>query len=566
MRHVTDTAVRRRLVLGRLEAQQRERRRQEHDPPGRGRVDDAQQAERDLRQPAPVGAREALEVLGVPDPVELLRGQRDLRPPAWTSPDPPLGSHSDSGRLDQLHACEGRASSSQELDVYPLARGDVAFPRRDRASASAPSIEVSTCDICAFVSRATQPSSPCSSRTRTIWSRFGLRRSGSPPARRGARAGVGALEGAHRGAREQVEGDHRRDRVAWQPEHERPVAAAEPRRLARLKPHAPEALLDAERGERGLHVVVASDRHAAGHAHDVRLAERRRERRVRRVRVIRHVAALHDLGADAHRLRGDAVGVRVPDLARGPGRRRARRARRPSRAPRPAGDARTRPSAARAMRAPPARRGRSRCRPSRTVSPARTSSPARRMFAPASVSGTTTSPSCSSVRSTGTTPCVPSGTTAPVEMRHAVPGASGAVARRAARDSATIRSGPRPRRAPRSRPSPRRRTAAGPGPRRSVASTRPSGADSSTSSLGAARTAASALAASSIEIRSRRAHGRIMTPRELGLEGRRGWTGALSRSSSPPPSSRTSLPKSACRQSASYAAATISVPDEPSSG
>ena len=70
--------VRAEVVLGRVEAQQRERARDHHDLARVGRVADLQQAERDAREEAPVGARQPLEVLGRPDPVELGARQRDL--------------------------------------------------------------------------------------------------------------------------------------------------------------------------------------------------------------------------------------------------------------------------------------------------------------------------------------------------------------------------------------------------------------------------------------------------------------------------------------------------------
>ncbi len=66
------------VVLRRVEAQQRERARDHHDLTRVGRVADLQQAERDAREEAPVGARQPLEVLGRPDPVELCARQRDL--------------------------------------------------------------------------------------------------------------------------------------------------------------------------------------------------------------------------------------------------------------------------------------------------------------------------------------------------------------------------------------------------------------------------------------------------------------------------------------------------------
>ena len=69
---------------------------------------------------------------------------------------------------------------------------------------------------------------------------------------------------------------------------------------------APEALLDAELGERGLDVVVRADRHAAREDHDVGGLERLADRVARRAGVVGHVAREHHLGALALGERGRA--------------------------------------------------------------------------------------------------------------------------------------------------------------------------------------------------------------------------------------------------------------------
>ncbi len=105
------------------------------------------------------------------------------------------------------------------------------------------------------------------------------------------------------------------------------------------------------------------------------------------------------------------------------------------------------------------------------VLPARMSSPAPRMLLPSSRAGTVTTPSRSSVTSTWTTAPVPSGTTAPVEMRTAVPGSTvpsyGMAGARLARDRPARR---RRRRGSRTRPWPSWRRA---GRRRGWSPSRP---------------------------------------------------------------------------------------------
>ena len=232
-------------------------------------------------------------------------------------------------------------------------------PRGTRASASAPSIEVSTCDCWAFVGRATQPSSLVRGGRAPSGRAWGCAEAARPAARRPrADSGVRALERAHRGTREEVERDHRRDRVPGKPEDERAVADAEPRRLSGLEPDAPEALFDAELGERRLDVVVRADRHAAADAHDVGRRERARQRRLRRRRSRRPARSRRSTTSAPARSVCAASAVERSSSVIWPGPRSApaRRARRRSRPSRPAGRARTRPRRCRATRArrPPA--------------------------------------------------------------------------------------------------------------------------------------------------------------------------------------------------------------------
>ncbi len=67
------------VVVGREEAQQHERPAEEHDLSRRRPVHHTQEAERDLLEIGPVRAGEPLQVLGRPDPVELLAREADLR-------------------------------------------------------------------------------------------------------------------------------------------------------------------------------------------------------------------------------------------------------------------------------------------------------------------------------------------------------------------------------------------------------------------------------------------------------------------------------------------------------
>ena len=431
------SAVRLRVVLGRVETQQRERRREEHDPARVGRVDDPQQAKRDLREPAPVRAGQALEVFRGPDPVELLARQGDLRLL--------LGRHGTARlpigfrRLDQLHAREvfGLRHSNSMSTVSPAS--SVPSPAGMRARAPAPSIEVRTCDCCALVGATTRPSASSARRTRIIWSRRGLRFTDS--ARRAVRAPglrTRTLQRAQRGPCEELEGDHRRDGVARQPEHQRRPAGAEPGRLAGLEAHPPEALLDAELGQRRLDVVVRADRHAAAHADHVRRVERSGERRSGRAGVVRDVAALEHDAARPLGLRRDGIGVRIPDL--------------------PWGERSTRLHqlvAGREHSDPGPRYARQTCRAERGEHGelGRADLGSRREDGLPGAYVLARAPNVRalgrgghrhravhlrSVRSTGTTANVPGGTTAPVEIWHAVPGASAPEAGAPARDSPSI--------------------------------------------------------------------------------------------------------------------------------
>ena len=77
------------------------------------------------------------------------------------------------------------------------------------------------------------------------------------------------------GQQQQLEPDQHRQRIARQPDDDAPVAQAAPGRAPGLHRDAPEQLLDAERGQRGLDVIARPDRDAAGGDHDVRLARAR---------------------------------------------------------------------------------------------------------------------------------------------------------------------------------------------------------------------------------------------------------------------------------------------------
>src|SRR5215208_1861159 len=125
-----------------------------------------------------------------------------------------------------------------------------------------------------------------------------------------------------------MERDHRGDGVAGQPEGVLPrtatVAYTEPDRLARLEPHAPELLVEAEPAKCGPHVVVGPDRHAARNADDVRVGGDALERGSGLLLGVGNPSRLADLRPGRPRQRGERGRVRVVDLSRA-----ERRARRP---------------------------------------------------------------------------------------------------------------------------------------------------------------------------------------------------------------------------------------------
>ena len=87
-------------VLGLAEAKQGQAPRDEDDGPRRRLVDDPDRAERDLREERPVGAREALQVLGLPHLAVDVGGHLDLA--SWidlTAPVVVIGPVSGSGRV-----------------------------------------------------------------------------------------------------------------------------------------------------------------------------------------------------------------------------------------------------------------------------------------------------------------------------------------------------------------------------------------------------------------------------------------------------------------------------------
>ena len=93
------------------------------------------------------------------------------------------------------------------------------------------------------------------------------------------------------------------------------VARAEPGGLAG-RADAPEALLDAELGQRGLHVVVRAHRHAAGHDHDVGVLERAASAARVASRVVGH-APRATSSAPAADLGARRIGVRARRSAPG---------------------------------------------------------------------------------------------------------------------------------------------------------------------------------------------------------------------------------------------------------
>ena len=134
--------------------------------------------------------------------------------------------------------------------------------------------------------------------------------------RTGTNAGAAlgfALQAPQRRTDEEQEAGDGGERVAGQPEHEQVVAPAEPQRLARLEPDAPEVLLHAGVLERRLDVVVRADRHAAGDEQDI-AARRGLDGGARRLAVVGHDRVQHDLGAGGlgEQSQGEPVGLVDP--------------------------------------------------------------------------------------------------------------------------------------------------------------------------------------------------------------------------------------------------------------
>ena len=266
----------------------------------------------------------------------------------------------------------------------------------------------------------------------------------------------GALEGEQRGPDEELEADERRDGVPGQPEHERPAANAERDRLARLDRDAPEHLLDAELGLDPANEVVRADGDPAGGDEDV--ASRPRSSACDAPPRCPRPAS-RSTTAPRRRARGQHQAVRLVDLAR-----RERLAGRAELGPGGQhGDA----------RAPRACDLGDPCRGERADLRGAETGPPRHDVAGADVaadgararrarrSGISTCCLFDNI-SIGTTASAPSGTTPPVAIAIASPGAS---ARSAGRPAA-MRTRPAGapacrRRAPRTRPSPSSGTAAG---------------------------------------------------------------------------------------------------------
>ena len=248
--------------------------------------------------------------------------------------------------------------ASEPLDRHPLAgRGDARRPAATNASASAASSEAVTCEPWAPVgvarsvpSLAVEPDAqrlraPAPRHVRGQRARARAAAAASAPcsARSAGRANstnVTKLETGLPG----------RPKTSWR------AARPEPRRLARLQVDAPEALLDAERRERRLDVVVRPDRHAAG--------ERRRRRASSSAAASAASVACARRRATAARARhrrrprarasaASVGGVRVVDLAGRRAPRPAGAARRRCRGSPRAGGARTRACAAPAPTATP---------------------------------------------------------------------------------------------------------------------------------------------------------------------------------------------------------------------
>ena len=208
-----------------------------------------------------------------------------------------------------------------------------------------------------------------------------------------------------------------------QAERQQPLGGAEPRRLARLERHAPEALLHAEVGEGALDVVVGpTDTPPETHTTSAASSAPSSAARV--------PSAVSGTVSAARRRR------RRPAPAR-PAPARSSSRSRPAAAACPAGPARRRwpgapPAARRAQRAvpwptlasTPSAAGPSAAGREHRRRPARTSSPGARTLAPRR--GRAPAPRRRPPRSAppGSRRRCPSGTTAPVEIRTAVPGST----------------------------------------------------------------------------------------------------------------------------------------------
>ena len=241
---------------------------------------------------------------------------------------------------------------------------------------------------------ARMPSSPASRRTRTASRRGGARGTSlREPRHRRRRQGLGPWSARSAGRTKSRKVTTADTGLPGRPNTSVPPARAEPDGLARLQRDAPEALLHAERRQRGLDVVVRADRHAARDGDHVRLVERARQDRLGGLAIVGHRLAAHHLAAVPRGQRGQRDGVAVVDLARsqaGPGATssspvasiatRGRRAH--GRSPRPAATAMASSAGPSTVPAISAR------------APARRSSPASRMLACGAASASrTTAPS-----------------------------------------------------------------------------------------------------------------------------------------------------------------------------
>ncbi len=100
------------LVLGLVEGEQHERPPEHRDLAAVLAVEDPEDPQRDPREEPPVGGRQALEVLGAPDAVELRAGERDLGLL--------LGAHAAVGRrlrlghVEDLHAGAGLTPATDD--------------------------------------------------------------------------------------------------------------------------------------------------------------------------------------------------------------------------------------------------------------------------------------------------------------------------------------------------------------------------------------------------------------------------------------------------------------------